>query len=407
MDKKILILGAGEGQVPLIKRAKEAGWKTIVVSPKGDYPGFLLADTIRYLDITDKEKALELAIEESVDAVASDQTDMSMPTILFVAEAMGLPHIQCEDINRFHLKSTMRQVCSENGIPTIPFCITDSIEKAQLFYLTLPDGRAIVKPVDSQGSRGIRKVVSLDEMPEAFSQALGFSKTGKAIIELFVDGQEIEVDSVMKDGTVICTLIGDVYNFKDGFSAYERVYPTQLPRSLQQKIEENNERVLKVLGLTTGWTHGEYIVSNDQIFLLEVGARGGGNFIGSHIVKTMIGVGTDEMAFDTACGDDSFYEKVRLRDVYCAYKCFYLPKGVVQSVCIDQDLLRQPFVRIHNLDELKPGVFAHGPLDKTTRYTVVVEADTREQLRNRMLKIEDSIRIDVLTEDGLQGVIWR
>ena len=121
----------------------------------------------------------------------------------------------------------------------------------------------------------------------------------------------------------------------------------------------------------------------------------------------MIGVGTDEMAFDTACGDDSFYEKVRLRDVYCAYKCFYLPKGVVQSVCIDQDLLRQPFVRIHNLDELKPGVFAHGPLDKTTRYTVVVEADTREQLRNRMLKIEDSIRIDVLTEDGLQGVIWR
>ncbi len=407
MDKKILILGAGEGQVPLIKRAKEAGWKTIVVSPKGDYPGFSLADSIRNLDITNKERVLELAIEEKVDAVASDQTDVSMPTVLFVAESLGLPHIQCEDISRFHLKSTMRQVCHENGIPTIPFCIADSVEEAKSFYLSLPNGKAIIKPIDSQGSRGIKKVVSLDEMPMAFSQALGFSKAGRVVIESFIDGEEIEVDSVVKDGTVIATLIGDVYNFNDSYSAYERVYPTQLPRKLQQQIKEDNAQVLKVLGLNTGWTHGEYIVSNGQVFLLEVGARGGGNFIGSHIVKTMLGVGTDEMAFDTACGDDSFYKKVSLRDVYCAYKCFYLPKGVVQSVCIDYELLHQPYVRTHNLDGIHPGVSSHGLIDKTTRYTVVVEANTREQLRNRMLKIENSIKINVLTEVGILGVVWR
>ena len=40
--KKIMILGAGIYQVPLIRAAKEMGFFVIVVSIKGDYPGLLL-----------------------------------------------------------------------------------------------------------------------------------------------------------------------------------------------------------------------------------------------------------------------------------------------------------------------------------------------------------------------------
>lgn len=40
MKEKIIILGAGRGQVPLINICKEYGLETIVISIDGDYPGF-------------------------------------------------------------------------------------------------------------------------------------------------------------------------------------------------------------------------------------------------------------------------------------------------------------------------------------------------------------------------------
>ena len=64
--KKIMILGAGIYQVPLIKTAKRMGLYTIVVSIPGNYPGFALADKVYYENTVDDEKILEIARAEPV-----------------------------------------------------------------------------------------------------------------------------------------------------------------------------------------------------------------------------------------------------------------------------------------------------------------------------------------------------
>ena len=409
-SKKILILGAGEGQVPLILRAKEAGWYTVVVSPQGHYPGFELADRCCYLDISDAEAILGLAREMQVKAIATDQTDISMPTVVTVAKELGLPCIDCENIYHFQFKSLMREICYRQGIATIVYCVTDKLEEAQAFFLSIPNGKAIVKPVDSQGSRGIHKVCSSDGIPDAFASALKYSRSGRVIIEQFIDGHEIEVDTAMKDGKTVCTLIGDVYNFgfEDTFSAYERIYPARMEPELEKTVRAYNESVLKALGLTTGWTHGEYIVTEEgDVYLLEVGLRGGGNFIGSDILRDRIGVGTDEMAFLTATGDDSFYERMGPGEGHCAYKCFYLPEGEVKTVDIDEGLLNRPFVLRHNLDGRCVGRQISKATDKTSRYTVVVKAETTDELRSILDDIENRIHVGVLTASGMQGAIWK
>lgn len=407
---KILILGAGEGQVPLILRAKDAGWQTYVVSPQGHYPGFDFADKCCYLDISDLEGVLQLARKIGINAIASDQTDISMPTVMSVAKGLGLPCIECECVDNFQYKSLMRDICHRKGIATIAHLVTDDINAAREFYLSIPNGKAIVKPVDSQGSRGIHKVCAVNDIPEAFSAALKYSRCGRIIIEQFIDGHEIEIDTVMKNGNVKCTLIGDVYNFNldNTFSAYERIYPARLESAFENKVLNYNETVLRSLGLWTGWTHGEYIVTEDKaVFLLEVGVRGGGNYIGSDILKTMIGVGTDEMAFLTAIGDDSFYDRVKPQKGNCAYKCFYLPEGEVKSIEIDKELLTSSNVLRHNLDSLYIGKSISKATDKTSRYTVVVKAETPKKLRILLDDIENRIQVSVMTASGLKGAIWR
>lgn len=407
-DKKILILGAGEGQIPLIHRAKEAGWHTIVVSPKGDYPGFELADEIAYCNIADIDAVVDLAKTLQVQAIATDQTDIPVMAIQRVARQMGVPAIHCEDINNFRYKSRMRELCQSAGIKTIPYMVTSDIHDVESFFHT-QSGSVIIKPVDSQGSRGVTQVKTIAELRDAFDKAMGYSKQKKVIVEQFIDGQEVEVDTVMYRDEIKAVLIGDVFNFESIqiFSAYERIYPSQLPTATQDEIRRVNAQTLKVLGLHTGWTHGEYMVAtNGDVYLLEVGARGGGNYIGSDIVKTMIGVSTDEMAFRTAIGDESFYDEVGLTNKCCAYKCFCLPEGTISAINIDEAWLNSDIVLRHNLEGLHVGKVCHRTTDKTTRYTVIVVADNHQELRKIMDDIPSRIHIDVNSNNRINNCIW-
>ncbi len=407
---KIVILGAGEGQLPLIYRAKDAGWYTIIVSPKGDYPGFVLADECCYADISDKEALLTITREHHADAIATDQTDVSVPALQYVAEALHLPHIECEDIYRFQLKSLMRQVCSDAGLPTIPYAVVDSLDNAKQFMSHYDPAPMIIKPVDSQGSRGVQCVDTISELISAWPETIQYSRSKQVIIEQFIEGQEIEVDTVMRNGEILGVLIGDVFNFdlKNTFSGYERKYPTVFPQSFQDYILDINARTLEALCLRTGWTHGEYIVTKDgEVYLIEVGARGGGNYIGSHIVRTMLGVGTDEMAFRTAIGDNSFYDKIGLRNAFCAYKCFFLPAGTITKIDIETEYIEQPYVIAHNLWELSEGKIILSNTDKTSRYTVVLTASSKEELDARLADVPNHIHVWVENKNGMEEAIWR
>lgn len=405
-----MILGAGEGQVPLIKLAKGAGWYTIVVSPHGNYPGFALADECLYTDISDRDAILQMAKETQISAIATDQTDISVPTVLYVAEQLGLPHIECTDVDNFRYKSRMRTICHEAGLPTIASCVTGNSEEAKAFLRSLTNPVAIIKPVDSQGSRGVAKVDSVAALETAFAHAMNYSKRKEIIIEQFIEGQEIEVDTVVRDGEIKAVLIGDVFNFQSAntFSAYERIYPTNLSDATQNYICSINSRTLSALGIRTGWTHGEYIVSNDgEVYLIEAGIRGGGNYIGSDIVRTMLGYGTHEMAFLAATGDTSFYDKVALQPQFCAYKCFCLPAGEIVELHIDKDFLAQECVLCHNLESLYEGKITDSHMDKTNRFTVVLKAPTRELLRQYIDAVPTHISVKVRTEHGIETEFWK
>lgn len=76
MKKKIMILGAGVYQVPLIKKAKNMGLVAVVVSPKGNYPGISLADIWLDIDTTDIDRIVEAAREHGVSGITTTGTDV-------------------------------------------------------------------------------------------------------------------------------------------------------------------------------------------------------------------------------------------------------------------------------------------------------------------------------------------
>lgn len=406
--KKIMILGAGQYQMPIITKAKEYGLYTIAISPKGDYPGFAVADKSYYVDVKDMETVLEIAREEGISGITTDQTDIPVRTEAYVSEKLGLPGISYDCARIFTDKSLMRSKCEELGLPSIRCKASSDINEVKEFFDSI--GRsAIIKPVDNQGSRGVFRVDRKADLEKLFEAAVSYSKSGKVIIEEFIEGQEYEVDSIVFDYKDQTLMYGDVipFDIPGVFAAKIRMYPSASDKVIVDRLLKYNSDIIRGFGLKQGITHSEYIVDgNGQPYLLEAAARGGGGFISSHIVKLHTGIDTADYLIRLALGEIKEAPVVKELSNVCCYVAFFLPEGTITSVEGLEEVKALPYLHAHSLDDIKIGKKTAPFSDKTHRYVNVLRADTREELYRRIDAFRSTLKVVVQTEDGPRGPVW-
>lgn len=406
--KKIMILGAGQYQMPIITRAKEFGLYTIVISPAGDYPGFAIADKYYYLDVKDMEAILEVAREEGIAGITTDQTDIAVRTEAYVSEKLGLPGISYDCACTFTDKSLMRDKCEALGIPSIKYKASGDLEEVKAFFDSI--GRsAIIKPVDNQGSRGVFKVENREDLDRLFEAAASYSKSGKVIIEEFIEGKEYEVDSLVFDYRDQTMLYGDVipFDIPGVFAAKIRMYPSASDDETVDRLLRYNSDIVRGFGLKQGITHSEFIVDESgQPYLLEAAARGGGGFISSHIVRLRTGIDTATYLIKLALGELDEAPVVTALPNVCCYVSFFLPEGTVTSVEGIEEAKALPYLHAHSLDDITLGKKTAPFSDKTHRYVNVMMADTREELYRRIENFKNILKIVVETDEGPRGPVW-
>ena len=198
--KKILILGAGIYQVPLIKTAKRLGIYSIVVSIPGNYPGFALADKVYYENTTDFKKILNIARSEKIDGIVTAGTDVAVITIGRVCNALNLKGLSFESAQVATDKLLMKQCYEKYGVRSAKFRRVnfDDPNYANIINdLTLP---VMFKSVDSSGSRGIVKVNRPAEFDSARNTVLNNTRSDYFIVEEFIDGEEFGAQAFVQDG---------------------------------------------------------------------------------------------------------------------------------------------------------------------------------------------------------------
>ena len=199
--KKLMIMGAGTYQVPLIKTAKKMGIYTIAVSIPGNYPGFAYADEVLHINTVDSEAVLQAAMERKIDGICTAGTDVAVMTIGRVNDAMGLSGISYEAAKLACDKVLMKQCYEQNGVRTARYRQVyfneDVNEKIEDLNYPL-----IVKIVDSSGSRGITRVDRPSQLQAAIRNAQSFTRKDYYIVEEFIVGREFGAQAFVMDGKV-------------------------------------------------------------------------------------------------------------------------------------------------------------------------------------------------------------
>lgn len=413
--KKILIIGAGDFQLPLVQQAAKTCQVLLAAPVISEAFDPYISDRL-IVDVRDESAILAFAREHKIDGVITDQTDIAVRSVAYVAEKMGLPGIGYETGLLFTDKSRMRKRLSELGLPLLANRTVSSVEDAIAFYRELGGAkspasvRVIIKPLDTQGSRGVQVCASEQEIRDKYDEAARWSGSHEVIVEHFATGREFVVESLVLDHQYRTLCIGDTlyFDIPDAFAAKSRIFPTTADQALRQKVLDLDEKIITGFGLTQGITHSEYIMEGDEVYLIETAARGGGVFISSDLISLSSGLHTEQFLIDIALGQQKEMPRILPQQCFCGYMAFYLPVGRVIRADGIEDVLAFPFVHRTQLGKLHVGIENHeGATDKTSRLALIVSGDTREELMQHMAQVRSTLQIEVEAPDGsIRQPIW-
>ena len=340
--KKIMLLGGNYFQMTATKAAKDLGCYVISVDYLPSNPGHKFADEYHNVSTTDRDAVLALAKKLKIDGICTYASDISAPTVAYVAEKMGLPGNPLESVEILTHKNLMRDFLKKNSFNVPKFQSFDSYDEAFSFFQTL-DKPAMIKPVDSSGSKGITKVSDTKNFRTAYDEAIKYSMSKKIIVEEFIQkkGYRIAGDGFFFNGNLISAFFmdGHISKYGNPFVPIGTSYPSLLSEKLQKKARYEIQRLMTKLKFQSGSINLEFLFDENEIpYILEIAPRSGGNLIPDQI-KEACSVDLPKYTIMAALGMNcSDLKELPIKKFVSSYVIHSLTDGVFRSLRISEEI---------------------------------------------------------------------
>lgn len=284
MNRTLLVLAASLYQVETIDCAKRLGYRVITLDNRPENPGHALADKSYQIDTTDMGAVLEAARLEQIDGIIAPCTDVAIPTAAYVAQAMHLRGIPFHSAKIVCDKILFRRFLERQGFPVPTHMAIGG--GAELPENVFQQGAWIMKPNRSSGSKGIFVVRSKAEYLKRLPETLSFSPDGKAILERYIEGFQGTCEGILRDGNLALTFLLDRQTPDLPYvTTCGHHMPTRLAKTFQARLFAILREVWRLLEITDGPFDCDFVAAEDEVHLLEVAPRMGGNSISSLLRK--------------------------------------------------------------------------------------------------------------------------
>lgn len=306
MQKRLLVLAAGILQVPVIKKAKEIGYYVIAADGDSNAVGLQLADKAICANITDEEVMLKIAREQHIDGVIHPCSEVSMNVMGRINDELGLAGITKEQAIRATNKHLMRNAFEKGNAPSPMSILTKSAEDAWIHLQNDLSTNGILKPSRNSGSRGIAKVscnMDKEDFVKAYNIALNESRDKSVLIEQFIDGPEFSIEIIVWNSEVnVLTVTDKKTTGAPHFVELGHNQPSCYSKEDVETLKTAAVAGVKALGVNNCACHAEAKLMDGKAYLMEIGARLGGDFISTELTHLSTGIDMVAAAIDVALG---------------------------------------------------------------------------------------------------------
>ena len=353
--KKLMILGGGPNQIPLIKAAKKNGYHVIVCDYNESAPGVELADELCLVSIMDREGALEAAKKKQVDGVISN-SEPAMPVVAYVGNALGIPSNDYDTVAAMTNKYAFRTLLKEKGFAVPGFFAAASYEEAETAFRNLKKP-VMIKPEASSGSRGVKKLTELSELKTAFDEALAFSRTDRVILEEYINnscGYIVGGDIFVSDQKVV--FWGLMSCLRDQEYAplvpTGNLFPAKLTQAQLRSIEAELSKAAKALSIWFSTINVEMMIDPEgTVYIIELNPRNGGNYI-PNVLLSATGFDIFDATVRNAVGESVKCWDGTKCEPYMTYMVHTNQIGTLREVQFSEEI--RPFIESY-LPDLNPG----------------------------------------------------
>lgn len=387
---KILVLAGGSDQIALINELKSRGHETILVDYFENPPAKTYADKHIVASTLDTDRVEEIAVAEKVDLVCTACTDQALLTVAKVSEKLGLPcYISYQTGLNVTNKSYMKKVLMSNKIPTAKFIILDKVDMGAIQDFKYP---LVVKPVDCNSSKGVKRIDSAEELPKYLEEAINFSRTKTAIVEEFKIGEEISADFYIENG--VAKYLSATNSFKipnrKSFTILGSAYPV-VDEQQKTKLIDIATNIAKAFELDNCPLLIQLIANGNDINVIEFSARMGG---GSKykLIEVLSGVNIMSKYVDRILGDYPSVEPSKQVN-YCKMVYTYCTPGVIDHVEGLDEMKANKVVDEYFLYKTKGMEITHSETSGDRPAGYLVTADTEEELNAKIKEVDNRIKV--------------
>ena len=341
-----MVLAAGLLQIDVIEKAKSMGYYVLAVDGNPKAPGFNIADKAICADIVNEETMLKIARDEHVDGVIHPCSEVSMAVMGRINDELGLSGISREQAICATNKHLMRKAFEKGNAPSPKSILAQDAEDAWRRLQNEFDTDAILKPSRNSGSRGIAKVsrnMDKGDFIRAYDEALNESRDHSVLIEQFIKGPEFSIEMIVWQGEIhVLTVTDKKTTSAPHFVELGHNQPSCFSATDVETLKAAAVAGVRALGVNNCACHAEAKLMNGKAYLMEVGARLGGDFISTELTHLSTGIDMVAAAIDVALGvEPDLSAKEEPKGVCIRYFC---PKpGKLVSIS-NTEVLNNPHV---------------------------------------------------------------
>ncbi len=290
---RLLVLGAGAAQLGLLEAARRRDLHVIAADRDAQAPGFSLTDERAVISSEDEAGIERLARAREVDGLISPGADWPVGVAARIAERLGIAHpISGATAALVTTKTRQRDCLAAAAVPQPrTFAVGDPA-------IPFP---CVVKAPDRQGQRGLTLVREPGSLAAAIDAAVAESRGGAALIEELVDGPELTVNAISRDGRF------DVLTVTDRLTAEPPAFGVALAHAwpslhATEAVVEAARVAVAALGIANGPSYTQVRLGAGGPKVVEVAARLGGGH-DAELCRAATGIDLNDVALSYALGE--------------------------------------------------------------------------------------------------------